>query len=246
MILLAAAAGLSVADCEAFRARAAEPMSIAVEIITGERLGGRPAQQPPGTTMPRSTLGPFVYAGQGMLIRSKDPRFRQIKLDNWRRHPCGYVVVGPSAGNIDDKDRSRWAWTFERDTATELPPGLLALEEQHSIPLLAGYQAGAAWPVYAPQGQYFIGLMHSRSKDNETIIVAFSQKAGPSPARILARVPLWLDSVTVVPALHHPHSTLNLLGWQPDGAIAEIGLDFSAEADRMLAEEFGPAPVTRR
>ncbi|RYD67090.1 MAG: hypothetical protein EOP58_03995 [Sphingomonadales bacterium] len=52
--------------------------------------------------------------------------------------------------------------------------------------------------------------MHSENGASETLIVAFADVPQPTPALVMAKLPLAFDTLSVVPDLHGPHSYLNL------------------------------------
>ncbi len=186
-----------------------EPIAISVAPLKGEQIGGRADPAVPG----QYGVGDFVYQGYGIVESSSDPRYDDILLDQrfGRRHRCGNSVSGPSGWNAREPDFSKWSVSISREPARKVAaPGAVAAEERGAKPILLGFVSGATWPVYVGSGRYFLGLMHAANGPRETVIVAFPDVPQPTPALVMAKLPLAFDTLSVVPDIHGPHSYLNL------------------------------------
>jgi hypothetical protein len=236
------AGALAGEDCTAFAARLNEPVAIRLSSIPSEALGGRPLPIPVSDERPAVAIGDLAYRGYGLTIRSSDARFRDLVVQPGvgSRHPCGFVVEGPSGWNAFDANRSRWNMVF-KPQARDLAPAATLAAEHGARPVLAGFRASATSPVYTGGTVYFIGLMHP-AKRSETVIVAFADSKTQAPARILARLPLRIDEVSITPGLHTPQLFLNLEGRDEDGALNRFVLEMSDETARRYGAALPASP----
>lgn len=239
-LLLAGA--LAGENCATFAARVAEPVAIGMSSIPSEALGGRPLPTPTSGERTAVAIGDLTYRGYGLTIRSADTRFLQLFVQPGvgARHTCGFILDGPSGWNAFDANRSRLNMVF-KPQARDLAPGATLAAEHGARPVLAGFQAGATWPVYTGGTPFFIGLMHSGEKA-ETVIVAFADSETQAPARILARLPLRIDEVSITPGLHTPVLFFNLEGRDRDGALNRFVLEMSDETARRFGAAFPASP----
>lgn len=168
-----------------------EPMALSITPLTGEALGGDVKASVAG----QYTVGEFTYEGYGIVERSTDPRFRDLRLDQRLalRHRCGNSVSGPSGWNSRDRNLDsrhlQIEATIEKQHTSPLPdnkiPGL--------YPILRGYNAGAVWPIFVKDVAFSLGLMHPKNGDKNTVIAAFRNDISPAPALVIAKIPLRLD-----------------------------------------------------
>jgi hypothetical protein len=205
----------------------AQQVAISAEALSGETLGGQ--AQPDAAA--RYRVGDFIYEGHGIAMSSPDPRFRDLVLDQQfgLRHRCGNTVLAPSGWNADDKDRTGWSLRIEQlPVPSEPMPGSLAAERRGARPILAGHVAGATWPFYLGNGTFFLGLMHPEDESAETLIVAFGDDPHPTPALIMARIPMTLETLSIVPELHGPGTFVNLEALH-EGKLTQVVLVLARE-----------------
>lgn len=234
MLLLAILAASPTLECKAFAARADEPVAITTEIVTASALGGIAE----GSTSPghrtRFRVGELVYEGHGVTMRSSDPRFAEIALDEPARHPCGYDVDMPSGWNANDTNLQSRAIIFRRppepDAAAQKINRMLA--ERLNAPPKPGMRAS----VSSASSTFFLGLLHPEGTDGETMIVAY-RNAPQTSARILARLPMRFDTISTMPDLHSPRYSIYLDGRRADGAIDRVVLELSQSVRDALARD---------
>ncbi len=220
--------GTPPSDCAAFAARIDEPVAITATPIPGRALGAVPIRNAQPTSF---AIGPFVYRGHGLTIRSSDPRFREITLPPSREaaHPCGAAVDGPTGWNAASADLQRWTLRFRRP-APPPSPGAVQAAALGASATLPGYRLIASWPVRT----YYFGLMHPLDpRRRDTLIVAFPSGPGRHRARALARLPTRYASLSVLPDMHRPFSFVRLEGKADDGAWHRVVLEAS---DAVLAK----------
>jgi hypothetical protein len=236
--MLAATLQASPLDCSAFEAKLAQTTPLAIQPVRGERLGGVLIEAAKPGYSARFQIGDLVYDETGIELRSADPRFAELVLDpgGGPRHRCSAPVLLPSGWNARDAQTTKWNLKFEpRRSAIEQAPGALAAAEVGAKPVLAGYRAGATWPVYVRGGQYFLGLMHPDDGREETAIVTFASRAGDSPAQVLAKMPERFETLSIIPGLHTPPDYINLDGFSADGALLRVVLEFSEPLKQRIA-----------
>lgn len=193
-------------------------VTLDVEILPASRLvGGRAV----ATRANPVTLGSVAFKGQGIVITSSDPRFDDLivdpigstpRLPDGRRLVMWNLVHAETGGQcrLPLHDRGTQGW----------PSQSAANADAH--PQIPGYVEVASWPFGYNS---FVGLMRSGAAEDRTLIVTFA--AGPQHnTRILAEVPLALQSIMVQPPMHGgPSWTLAVIGRQGDGSIVEALLD---------------------
>lgn len=233
--------------CDTFAAQADTPVAVRVTPLAAADLGKPDAQTPAsnGGNVPATfRFGELIYRGEGLDIRSDDPRFAALTVDRSGgvRHPCGYPIFGPSGWNARDKNPSAWTIRFERPRAAEPSPGAVALSQSGARPELKGEKVGPSWPVFAGSKRFFIAAVPVRNSRTETRIVAFADRAGPVPTRQIARLAMPIDALSIVPELHGPGLYLNLDGRMADGALRRVVLKLDQKDADRIADELTTTP----
>lgn len=180
-----------------------DPIVITVVPLPAASLGGQAEPSLPG----QYRVGEFTYRGYGIVETSSDPRFRDLVLDRHRglRHRCGNGVSGPSGWNALDPNLARWTMRIDpRQAPSEPSRGSLEAGLRGTRPVLKGYVDGPTWPVFSSGKRYFLGLMHPADGAAGTLIVAFRDAPGPTPALVVARMTMTLDTLSLLPDLHRP------------------------------------------
>lgn len=239
-LALAVLSGAPAAACADFARRVAEPVAIAVRPVTAQQLMGvdDPRETSPLPVRSPIRIGELDYRGYGIDIRSDDPRFAAIRIDQQRglHHRCGQAVVGPSGWNAFDSDLASYTLRFEPVRGTvQAHPGAATAAQTGAVPVLDGHEAGPSWPVQAGGRRFFLGVMHPAGSAERSVIVAFAARSGRMPARVLARLPMHIDGFTVLPDLHRPVQLLSLAARSPDGALRQIVLEMSDETRAAIA-----------
>lgn len=241
--VLALALQATAMDCAAFEAGIATPAPVAFKAISGERLGGRRLPDQPGQDA-RFQVGDLVYQGRGIEIRSTDPRLADLVIipGFGVRHRCGNFFYGPVGWNANDGSPEAQVVTFQPRRLGPIAPGAVAAAETGVRPVLAGYSAGPTWPLYTNKGRVFLGLMYPDNARRETVIVAFAEREGEAPAKIVARLNERFEGLTVIPGLHTPPDYVNLDGFTADHALLQVVLTLpdSVKQGLFSAVSVGP------
>lgn len=181
-------------------------------------------------------VGPFVYQGKGIVIRSSDPRFADLVLDQRRdlRHRCGNPVFAPSPWNVPrtgSMPGDMAVLTIPTAASDAAHSGATEAERHGVRPVLAGHVAGPSWPVHHARGSFFVGLMYPTGDAGTTRLVAFRDAPGAMPAVTLAVIPMRLQTAKVVPGLHEANDYLHMAALRPaEMAWITLRVDPAAEA----------------
>lgn len=236
---LSAAQAAAPIDCAAFAKQAGTPVVITSTPITPAEIGSDgPLPGFPGT-IPSFAVGKLVYRGDGIAIRSNDPRFDGIELGDmaYLYHRCGYIIDGPTGWNASDPNLSTQTIRFSHGN---MFPAQDVASSRGTAPTLPGYSLGRNGLVYAGRGMYLIGLMHHET-DKETLVVAFLGLPGPSRVEILARLPIRFDGLQLLPFIHGPGYDIGLQGRDPDGTLHYANFTLTGpEVDRLGVEFAAP------
>ena len=243
LALMIFASGATASDeCSAFTARLSEPVVIETRRIGPEQL--KPDRQPAGSVAYSGgrrahRIGDLVYHGYGVEIRSSDVRFDGIRVDPLRgvRHRCGYAINGPSAWNAFDTALPAWTVHFAQIPGQdEVEPGAIEAFLTGAVPAVVGYRPGPSWPVYSSAGRFFVGVMHPTGIFDKSIIVAFANALGPSRTRIMARLPMPVERLSVTPGLHDANQHLNLTFRKEGGSLGLVVLQLDETSANKIAK----------
>lgn len=226
-------------DCQAFADRVGVPLQVTTAPITAAQLDLRRME---GAPQPGASGGLLEYQGRGIEIRSADPRFDGVEARPGSfRHRCGYVLPGPTGWNALDSHRTDRMLRFERDADGEqAPPGAVAAAQIGAVPVVPGATPGPAWPVWVGSRKIFIGAMRLAARPDESVIVAFPDRPGPTPAVALARVRMDVQGLSIVPGLHVPGSYISLFERTSDGVLRHVVLEMSTAAANTIAQRLNP------
>lgn len=239
-------AATSPADCQAFAKLVDTPVAISATPITARQLAAQAIQElPPPLPGIRggSRIGELIYLGDGLEIRSADPRFQGIRVrhNSVAAHDCGYSVDGPSGWNALDKDLAARKIRFEKKGGADIPsPGAMEAAAMGARPLLKGATAGPTWPLWSGPSKVFLAVMYPDGKPQESLIVAFAGRPYATPARVLARLRMHVQGLSVMPALHAPGLFLYLHERTEDGALRHVVLKLEHETAEKLARQPEP------
>jgi hypothetical protein len=227
------------ADCAGLATALDSPVAITTRPLSGEELGGTLMDPVRNFDPVTYMVGRLRYLGSGIAIRSADPRFRDIVVDQafGLHHRCGNPVTGPSGWNAHHAKRDGQVIRFE--PMRSLPVAAPGASEQGGTPVLQGHRIGATWPIMVDHRRIFIGLMHPVDGQARTLLVAFPERVGPAPALVLARLPLSLQTVHALPDLHYPRTFIDLHGRAPDGTLLDLILEADHDTLSGIAREVG-------
>jgi hypothetical protein len=219
-------------SCSRFERDLKKAMPATVKRITAQELGG----ELDGTTIdgqPAYKIGSLYYFGAGVEAVTSDARFRDVRVTAGQgaHHRCGYQVsIFPGPWNMLIGQTASPAFRFEEKRVSVENTVGAAAAEAGVTPVLAGYLPGASWPVRASgKSDTFIGLMHPKSGQRETLVVQFKKAESRESTRLLARLPMLFQSIGILPRLHAPGRIVNLSGKDPEGPYRNIVLQMSDE-----------------
>ncbi|MEP9401988.1 hypothetical protein [Sphingomonas sp. VNH70] len=180
-------------------------------------------------------VGPFVYQGNGIVIRSGDRRFADLVLHPRfdLEHRCGNPVFPPSpwiAPRTGPIPGAMEVQAIPAGRVREGHRGATGAQRLGIRPVLAGHVAGPSWPVFTGRDTMFLGLMYPTGKPRESRLVAFRNEPGATPAVSLAIIPMRLQVVNVIPGMHEPASYLYLAALAPTEMV-QITLRMDAAAE---------------
>ena len=230
------------ADCEAFARQINTPVAISASPITAEQLAGSAVEALAPTSGVRSAskIGQLIYRGNGLELRSVDPRFEGIRVRHNIdfAHECGYEVRGPGGWNARDEKQTGWNLRFQRSPGGgHPPPGGTEMAKSGARPVLSGAVAGPSWPTDSGSRELVLGVMYPEGKPDESLIVAFAGGPDARSPRVLARVRMHVQGFSVVPALHSPTYYLNLHERTRDGALRHVVLELEKPMRERIASE---------
>lgn len=185
------------------------PIPVTVTRIEGEQLGAR--RDPAATDEYR--VGVFRYRGRGIAERSDDPRYRELALDQQTglRHRCGNTIFARSGWDApSDRPMATTITIYERILPDVPNKGATEAGKVGAAPRLTGYRSIATWPAYSGGSNFFLGLMRPDDGAMKTVIVAFRNFPAPTPALVLADLPMVFQTISLLPDLHGPDIFLNL------------------------------------
>jgi hypothetical protein len=198
--------------------------------ISGEALGGV-LQTQRGEIGKTFAIGPFSYVGAGREAQSADPRFEGVRVSSERGlyHRCGHqmeIVYDRPTGEPSEGLDASFSVRFATEFGLQYASGKTAAVVAGAIPVVNGYKPGANWPIHAPAVvNAFIGLMHPEDGRPETLIVRFDRSADPVATKVLARLPMRFQSISVLPNLHKAGAQATLVGKDPNGPYRSIVLE---------------------
>jgi hypothetical protein len=219
-------------ECTSFYDQVTIPMIVHARPISGEALGGisQAGDREPARSF---RIGPFSYTGEGREAHSTDPRFEGVRVSAERGlyHRCGHrmeIIFDRPTGYPTKGPDASFSIHFERTFGLQHAPGRSAAAMAGMIPVVNGYEPGASWPIHVPGAtNSFIGLMHPKGGGSETLIVSFGKSGAAYSTRILARLPMRYQSISLLPQLHDSSSQVTLVGRDPDGPYRSIVLEIA-------------------
>ncbi|AGH47749.1 hypothetical protein G432_00095 [Sphingomonas sp. MM-1] len=209
ILLMAAALTAGEPDCAAIERSVGEPLAIETVAIMPRALFSE-ASAETDTKDGAVMTGRFEYRGNGISVRSSDPRFADIIVDHARGevHRCGQGIwrIGSVGASAPNRKGPSIRLRPLSDGAT-LGSGAMVAAQRGTIPVLAGSRLLASWPAGVGHEEIFIGIMGPVvGPQKHSDIVAFADVAGPTPAVRLARLDRAFQALGVLPALHVPCS----------------------------------------
>jgi hypothetical protein len=232
----------SAVDCEAFVRQLDTPVAISARPITASQLAGSAVKPLPSQRGARSgsRIGELVYRGYGVELRSKDPRFKSIRVRNSSSfaHDCGHAVRAPGGWNAFDEKLATWTLGFDkRPNQHGPPPGAIEAASKGARPVLKGARVGPTFPVGSGSRSFFLGVMYPEGKRNESLIVAFADRPQATPARVLARLRMHVQFLGVLPALHSSETYVDVYERTADGALRHVVLELDRPTRDRIAHE---------
>ena len=233
------AASSMVPNCVAVGEDVPESMQATASVISADDLGGTDVNEP-NAASPAYRVGPFIYRGQGVRVQSSDPRLAAIRLDQSTLvlDYCGFDVSGVSPWDRPAEATAVTLIFTRRQRAPSPAPGAVMAEQQGAAPRLQGFTGQASWPIgYGHAQQHFLGLMHPDDIPNQTVIVLFRGVGAEARTRELARIPMRLETISALPAIHSNGYYVTVMGRDADGALVSVvlGTD-TAGITQMIAE----------
>lgn len=213
----------SAARCDKFVAQLQTPMRISERQLSARDLGVD-ALASTGVT----SVGDLAYRGYGWVTKSRDPRFRDVVTrGQYPHHLCGYEVTSNS-GSVDAYLASFNPMLTQVYFATKpgvraaAPGAGLSLPDGASLPV-KNTRVVATWRVGNGKGWYY-GLLHPKSGESRTLLVEFGTPESGIKPRVLATLPLFLDTIEVLPDLHSSREFFNLRGKDVGGSLTFVQL----------------------
>lgn len=220
----------TVAKCDEVTRRLAEPIQATARPIPGRALGGVENVGEDSTRM-AFAIGPFQYSGSGYYVGSRDNRFYGVRVSDQHglHHRCGHRleswIASPQPGAPPAAPRqATFRFTTGLDASAAMP-GTFAAEKAGARPEVYGYIPVASWPIHHDGKTSYIGLMHPRRSQQETLVVRFEGQHAAARTTILARLPMRFHSISILPNLHRSGSTVTLSGKHSESDYLLVNLE---------------------